>query len=34
MIGEVRNDGQVRTVVLVVFVGPPAEMASEATPTP
>jgi hypothetical protein len=32
--GEVRNDGQERTVALVVFVGPPAEMAGEATPAP
>jgi hypothetical protein len=32
--GEVRNDGQERTVALVVFVGPPAEMMGEATPAP
>jgi hypothetical protein len=32
--GEIRNDGQERTVALVVFVGPPPEMMGEATPAP
>ena len=32
--GEIRNDGQERTVVLVIFVGPPEAMMGEATPAP
>jgi quercetin dioxygenase-like cupin family protein len=31
--GEIRNDGQERTLVLVAFVGPPV-MTGEATPAP
>lgn len=32
--GEIGNDGQERTVVLVVFAGPPEAMMGEATPAP
>jgi quercetin dioxygenase-like cupin family protein len=32
--GAIGNDGQERTVVLAVFVGPPAAMTGEAAPTP
>jgi quercetin dioxygenase-like cupin family protein len=31
--GEIRNDGDEPTVVLVVFVGPPMPMAAAGTPT-
>ena len=32
--GEIRNDSQERSVVLVAIVGPPADMTGEATPAP
>jgi hypothetical protein len=32
--GEIRNDGQERAVALAFLVGPPANMAAEATPAP
>ncbi|MDP8930488.1 MAG: hypothetical protein M3O70_18450 [Actinomycetota bacterium] len=34
VVGEIRNDSQVRTVVLVAIVGPPEGTTGEATPTP
>ena len=32
--GEIRNDGQERAVALVFLMGPPENMAGEATPAP